>query len=228
MATVKVVDIITRAQTLLLDTTATRWAAVELQYWLNDSYREILNLRPDSNSQTGTFTCVAGYRQNLITTFAPTANRLLEVISNKAALSTKQRVRLVTRQSLDSDRPGWYNEQDSINTQLYVYDPRFATEFLVYPPAKTTTQLEVVYNTIPTPHTLTANDLPPISSASTEVIKISDSYANAILDYILYRAYTKDSDQQSNASRAVAHYQAFQNGLGIKTQSDQAVQPGAA
>lgn len=225
MATVKVVDLITRAQTLLLDTTATRWAAVELQYWLNDSYREIINLRPDANSQTGTFTCVAGYRQNLTSSFA-TANRLLEVISNKAALSTKQRVRLVTRQSLDSDRPGWYNEQDSINIQLYVYDPRFATEFLVYPPAKTTTQLEVVYNTVPAAHALTEEQL--TNPATTTVINISDSYANAILDYILYRAYTKDSDQPSNASRAVAHYQAFQNGLGIKTQSDQAVQPGAS
>lgn len=227
MATVKVVDIITRAQTLLLDTTATRWAAVELQYWLNDSYREIVNLRPDANSQTSTFTCVAGYRQNLTSSLA-TANRLLEVISNKAATSTKQGVRIVTRRSLDTDRPGWYNENGSVNTQLYVYDPRFATEFLVYPPATTSTQLEVVYNTIPTPHTLTANDLPPISSASTEVIRISDSYANAILDYILYRAYTKDSDQQSNAGRAVAHFQAFQNGLGIKTQSDQAAQPGVS
>ena len=227
MATVKVVDIITRAQTLLLDTTAIRWAAVELQYWLNDSYREIVNLRPDANSQTSTFTCVAGYRQNLTSSFA-TANRLLEVISNKAATSTKQGVRIVTRRSLDTDRPGWYNENGSVNTQLYVYDPRFATEFLVYPPATTSTQLEVVYNTIPTPHTLTANDLPPDSYVNTEVIKISDSYANAILDYILYRAYTKDSDQQSNAGRAVAHFQAFQNGLGIKTQSDQAVQPGVS
>ena len=227
MATVKVVDIITRAQTLLLDTTATRWAAVELQYWLSDSYREIVNLRPDANSQTSTFTCVAGYRQNLTSSLA-TANRLLEVISNKAATSTKQGVRIVTRRSLDADRPGWYNENGSVNTQLYVYDPRFATEFLVYPPATTATQLEVVYNTIPTPHTLTANDLPPISYANTEVIKISDSYANAILDYILYRAYTKDSDQQSNAGRAVAHFQAFQNGLGIKTQSDQAAQPGVS
>lgn len=227
MATVKVVDIITRAQTLLLDTTATRWAAVELQYWLNDSYREIVNLRPDANSQTSTFTCVAGYRQNLTSSLA-TANRLLEVISNKAATSTKQGVRIVTRRSLDTDRPGWYNENGSVNTQLYIYDPRFATEFLVYPPATTSTQLEVVFNTIPTPHTLTANDLPPISYASTEVIRISDSYANAILDYILYRAYTKDSDQQSNAGRAVAHFQAFQNGLGIKTQSDQAVQPGVS
>jgi hypothetical protein len=226
MSTVKVVDIVVRAKTLLLDTTATRWTGVELQYWLNDSYREIVNLRPDANSTSGTFTCVAGYRQNLITTFAPTANRLLEVIANKAALSNKKGVRLVSRRSLDTDRPGWYNEQGSINTELYVYDPRFATEFLVYPPALTTTQLEIVYNTIPTPHTLTESQLNNL--ATTEVIKLSDSYANAILDYMLYRAYSKDSDQQSNASRAVAHYQAFTSSLGVKTQSDQAAQPGVA
>lgn len=225
MATVKVVDIIVRAQTLLLDTTATRWAATELQYWLNDSYREILNLRPDSNSQTGTYTCIAGYRQNLTSTFV-TANRLLEVISNKAATSTKKGVRLVSRASLDTDRPGWYNETATVNVQLYTYDPRFSTEFLVYPPATTAAQLEVIYNTIPTPHTLTAEQLANLST--TEVIKVSDSYANAILDYILYRAFTKDSDQANNASRAVAHYQAFQNSLGVKLQTETAVQPGTA
>lgn len=225
MATVKVVDLIARAQTLLVDTTATRWAATELQYWLNDSYREILNLKPDSNSLSGTFTCVSGYRQNITTTFA-TANRLLEVIANKAATSTKKGVRLISRTSLDTDRPGWYNETASVNVQLYMYDPRFATEFMVYPPATTAAQLEVVYNVVPSPHTLTSVQL--VDPTNTEVIRVSDSYANAILDYILYRAYTKDADQPNNAARAVAHYQAFQNSLGVRLQTERAIQPGTA
>lgn len=225
MATVKVVDLIARAQTLLVDTTATRWAATELQYWLNDSYREIINIRPDANTQTGTHTCAAGYRQDITTGFA-TALKLLDVISNVAATSNKKSVRLVDRRALDDQRPGWYTETATVNIEKYMYDQRLSTEFLVYPPATTLAQLEVLYSVVPTPHTLTALQL--VDPTNTEVIKINDSYANAILDYILYRAYTKDSDQPNNAARAVAHYQAFQASLGVKNQTDAATQPGVA
>ena len=77
MATAKVVDLVSRAQTLLQDTTSVRWPVLELQSWLNDSYRETVNLRPDANTATGEFTCVAGARQVVTTTFA-SALRVVE------------------------------------------------------------------------------------------------------------------------------------------------------
>lgn len=79
---------------------------------------------------------------------------------------------------------------------------------------------------MPAPHTLTEEQLGSIVTA--EMIRIDDTYANAIQDYILYRAYTKDSDQQGNAARAVAHFQAFQNALGVSAQANAASQPGVA
>jgi hypothetical protein len=223
MATVKVVDLISRAQTLLKDTTAVRWAAVELQNYLNDGYREIVNLRPDSNAQTGTFTCAAGYRQNITTGFA-NAHALLDVFSNKASTSNKKHVSLVDRKSLDDQRPGWYNEQSSVSVEKYLFDPRTPKQFLVYPPATTSAQLEIMYAIVPTPHTLTENQL--MNSATSDVIKLDDVYANALLDYILYRAYSKDAEQAGNAARAVAHYQAMATSIGVKTQSDQSSRPG--
>lgn len=51
-------------------------------------------------------------------------------------------------------------------------------------------------------------------------IKLDDIYANAILDYVLYRAYSKDAEYAANASRAALHYQAFTAALGAKTQVD--------
>ncbi|MCK7581011.1 MAG: hypothetical protein MZV65_38935 [Chromatiales bacterium] len=51
-------------------------------------------------------------------------------------------------------------------------------------------------------------------------IKLDDIYANAILDYVLYRAYSKDAEYAANAQRAALHYQAFTNALGVKTQVD--------
>lgn len=225
MATVKVVDIVLRAQTILQDTTGVRWPPIELQLWFNDSYREIVNIRPDVNTATGTFNCVVGPRQILTTAFA-NATRLVDVVRNVASGSTKSAVRLVDRNILDDQRKSWYNETSAINIDHYMFDARLPKEFMVYPPATNTAQLEVVFTQVPAPHTLTEAQL--INTATTEVIRIDDSYSNVILDYILYRAYSKDADYSANMSRAVAHFQAFQNALGVKTQAEAASQPGVA
>lgn len=225
MATVKVVDLISRARTLLQDTTSVRWALSELQLWLNDGYRETLNFRPDSNTLTGEFVCVAGPRQVLTSTFAA-ASRLVSVVRNTAATSNKYGVRLVDKRVLDDQRKGWYTETPTVSIEEYIFDARQPREFMVYPPATTAARLEVVYAQVPTPHTLT--DVQLANTATAEVIRIDDTFANALLDYMLFRAYTKDSEQQGNAARAVAHYQAFQNSLGVSAQVNAASQPGVA
>lgn len=225
MATEKVVTLISKAQTLLQDVTSVRWPVLELQGWLNDAYREIVNLRPDSNTQTGTFTCAAGPRQVITTQFA-NALRLIEAVRNVAATSDKRAVRLIDRKVLDEQRRTWYAETTSVTIQHYMFDPRVPKEFLVYPPATSSAQLEIAYSSVPTAHTLTEAQL--INSATAEVIRIDDSYANALIDYMLYRAYSKDAEYAANANRAVAHFQAFQNALGVKGQAEAASQPGVA
>lgn len=225
MATVKVVDLLAKAQTLLLDATGVRWPRLELQGWLNDGYRDTLVLRPDSNTLTGEFVCVAGPRQVLTTTFA-NAERLTGVVRNTAATSKKGAVALVTRASLDSAIRNWYAETPSVDIELYMFDPRTPKDFLVYPPATTAARLEVQYAQVPSPHTLTSEQL--ANSATAETIRIADGFSNALLDYVLYRAFSKDAEVASNAARAVAYYQSFQAALGVKGQAEAASQPGVA
>lgn len=225
MATIKVVSVIERAQIILKDATGVRWPVLELQRWLNDSYREIVTLHPDANTQTDTFTCASGYRQSIDAAY-PNAYKILEVISNKAALSRKKAVRLVSRASMDSMRPGWYNETPSINIQKYMYDKRVPKDFLVYPPATSSAQLEIIYSTVPTPHSLTEAQLQ--NPATAEVIRLDDIYASPMLDYVLYRAFSKDAEDTSNAARAAAHYQAMVASLNFKVQSDESVAPGSS
>lgn len=223
MSTVKVVDLISRAHTILLDTSAVRWTALELQGWLNDAYKEIVTLHPDANTQTDTFTCSAGYRQDISATY-PEAYRVLEVIVNKAATSKKKPVQLVSRKSMDTMRPGWYTETSSVNIEKYMYDGRVPKEFLVYPPATTLAQLEIIYATVPAPHTLTEQQL--MNPATAETIRLDVIYSNPLLNYILFRAYNKDAEQAGNAERAAAYYQAMVASLNFKVQSDESVQPG--
>jgi len=88
----------------------------------------------------------------------------------------------------------------------------------VYPPQHATAgQVEEVYSASPT-------DL----SALTDTITLDDIYSGVLLDYILYRAYSKDADLSPSApQRAVAHYNSFLSSLGAKGQIEQIINPNA-
>jgi hypothetical protein len=222
MSTVKVIDIIRRVEDVLQDSNI-RWPRTELQNWLNESYLAITLLRPDANAKSGTFTCAEGTRQ-VVTAQFPSALRLLDVTRNLAAASTKRVIRLVARSVLDDQRPTWHAETGTVNIQHFTYDPRQPKEFFVYPPATTSAQIEVVYADAPGAHTLTESALDPDGS-NTEVIKLDDIYMSPIIDWVLYRAYSKDAEYGANEARAAAAYNAFNSALGNKTQVDAAIAP---
>lgn len=222
MATIKVREVIKRVEDVLQDSNV-RWPRIELQNWLNESYLQIVQLRPDSNAKTGTFTCVAGTRQTITTGFA-SALRIIDIVRNLASASDKKVVRLINRSVLDDQRPAWHTDTATVNIQNYTFDVRQPKSFFVFPPATTAAQLEVVYADLPTAHALSAANLDPASSSS-DVILIDDTYVSAILDWILYRAFSKDAEFAANAARAGAHYQTFMSSIGTKTQSDVASAP---
>lgn len=217
MATVRVVDLVSRARTVLQDTTGTRWPVLELQDWLNDSYKEIILIRPDANTQSSSFVCSGGTRQKL-TTEIPNALRLMDVTRNLASSSSKRVIRLVDRRILDDQRPNWHSEPQTLDIQHYMFDPRVPKEFFVYPPALPGAEVEVVYSSVPNSHALTEHQLNDLGTP--EPIRIDDYYANSMLDYILYRAYSKDADYSANAERALAHYNAVRTTLDLKLQVD--------
>lgn len=222
MATIKVREVIKRVEDVLQDSNV-RWPRIELQNWLNESYLQIVQLRPDSNAKTGTFTCVAGTRQTITTGFA-SALRIIDIVRNLASASDKKVVRLINRSVLDDQRPAWHTDTATVNIQNYTFDVRQPKSFFVYPPATTAAQLEVVYADLPTAHALSAANLDPASSSS-DVILVDDTYVTAIIDWILYRAFSKDAEFAANAARAGAHYQTFMSSIGTKTQSDIASAP---
>jgi len=225
MPTVKVTDIIRRVEDVLQDTNI-RWPRLELQNWLNESYLAITLLRPDANAKSGTFTCTEGTRQ-VITSEFPSALRLLDVTRNVAATSSKKVIRLVARSVLDDQRPAWHAETNTVDIQHYTFDARQPKEFFVYPPATTAAQIEVVYADAPDTHNLTEAELDP-ATGSSEVIKLDDIYMSPIIDWVLYRAYSKDAEYGANEARASASYQAFNAAIGAKSQTDSAVAPANA
>jgi hypothetical protein len=222
MATTKVIEIVQRVEDILQDENI-RWPRVELQRWINEAYLQIVLLRPDASSKSGTFTCIAGTRQSLTTGFS-TGLRLLDVVRNMASSSDRKVIRLINRSVLDDQRPAWHTETGTVNAQNYTFDPRQPKDFFLYPPATTSTQVEVVYADAPGAHALSEAALNPAGSDTT-VIKLDDIYLGSIIDWVLYRAYSKDAEYAANAQRATLHNQAFITSIGSKTQSDVGTAP---
>ena len=209
-------SLIRRCVETLQDPTSVRWPISELVRYLNDGQREVVLYRPDSMATSAPRPLTVGTRQTL-----PNGSKLIEVVRNTGG--TKRAVRMVNREILDAQTPGWHNLTGSTDILHYMYDPRDPTVFYVYPPAATGASVEIVYAAYPADIVEPADGA--MYTAVSGNIALPDIYGNVIQDYILYRAYSKDSEYAGNAQRAQAHYAAFANALGIEIKATVAVAP---
>lgn len=209
-------SIIRRVVETLQDPTSIRWPVPELVRYLNDGQREIKLHRPDTVRQTGDIALVAGSRQTL----PANADKLIEIWHNKAS---KRAVQMVDRRILDDQTPGWHALPGSADILHYTYDARVPTEFFVYPPAVGGNSLVGAFSVNPTDIAEPADGV--LYTAVVGDVAVIDALANCLQDYILYRAYTKDSEYAGNGARAQGHYAAFANALGIEVKGTMGVMP---
>lgn len=212
-------SIIRRAVETLQDSTSIRWPINELVRYLNDGQREVVLYRPDAMVTSSTVNCVAGTKQAL----PANGSKLIEVVRNSATGSAKKAIRMVNREVLDAQTPNWHNLTGSIDILHFMYDVRDPKVFYVYPPATVAAQVDIVYSAYPTDVTEPADG--SLYTAVSGNISLPDIYGNVVLDYVLYRAYTKDAEYAGNAARAQAHYQAFSGALGVEIKSTMSVAP---
>lgn len=211
-------NVLQRVVITLLDPNAIRWPTAELVRYLNDGQRDIALVRPDATSTTATMALAAGARQTL-----PAAGaKLLEVIRNTNG--TKRAIRLVNRVILDAQVPNWYNLTGVTEIKHYTFDPREPRIFYVYPPAAAANaSAELIYSAYPTD--ITEPSAGALYSAVSGNISVADIYVNALVNYILYRAYSKDSENTQNAALAASFYQLYQNLLGVELSGTTGVAP---
>lgn len=205
MATITAQAILDKVQLLLQDTTNIRWADSELLGWLNDGQREICTVRPDACTTVGPITLSAGTKQSI-----PAAGTaILKVIRN----SSGPAIRKVPMDLLDSTVPAWHTASASATILHYMTDPRMPRTFYVYPPATGGGTVDALYGLAPT-------DVAAIGNT----ISVDDLWANALIDYVAYRAYLKDNDLIGNEARSAAHRKLFMEFLSARSQVDAASQ----
>ena len=208
MATVKVIDLIDRAEEILQDVTNTRWSQQTLLDYLNDAQREIVLYRPDANPVNASFTLAADSSKQ---TLPAAALRLMKVYKNLSP--NKSSIAAIDRAVLDDKIEDWY-EATGTAVEYYVYDGLDPKIFYVYPhTTASNATIELVYSSLPSEITISN------FSTATDVIGLDDIYANALMNFVLYRAFLKDAEYAANAQRAGSHYQLFTQSLAIGQES---------
>lgn len=199
--------ILSRARDILQDVTSVRWTEPELMRWLSDAQREVVLYRPEACVLNESIALTANATKQ---TLPAKALRLLDITRNMGSGGTPGRaIRLVAREIMDAQTPDWHTVSGANEVLHYMFDARDPKTFYVFPRPSGSLFVEAIYSVAPTEVTTPNQEL-----------SVADIFANVLLDYSLYRAYTKDSDYAGNGQRAVAHYQAFANALGIKGSID--------
>lgn len=203
--TVKAADLLSKAAKILQDTTATRWSADEMTNWLNLGQKEVMIARPDANPKFATVDLVAGTRQTL----PVDGIKLLDIVRNTGGGAIRQ----IRREILDAQSPGWQS-MTAGSIVHFSFDDRDPRAFYVYRPAAANAQVDALYSAYPVDVTV-----PSPGTALADIagnIGLPDIFEGVLIDYVLYRAYSKDSQYAGNGQRAAAHYQTFVNALGAE------------
>jgi hypothetical protein len=216
MATIDAKDLLERVSIVLNDDGRVRWTEAELIDWLNDAQRQLVLTRPDANVKNISVQLVAGVKQTLPTDGV----KLVDVSRNMGSNGTTAglAIRIVFKHLMDAQQPNWYTATAKGVVEHYMYDLRDPKTFYVYPAQPAAPEyIELVYAAYPT--TITNVNV------GTK-ISVDDIFANPLMDFVLFRAFSKDADA-GNASLAAAYYESFIKTLSLKFEVDKLVDPNA-
>lgn len=211
-------ELLRRAGTVLQDEQFVRWRLAELVRWTNDGLRAVVTVKPSANSTSVVLTLAEGTLQTLAD---PSHLLLLRIPRNLKQASPRlggRAIRPVSREVLDASAPSWHDRAETpfrAEVRQYVFDESSPKEFYVYPGNDGTGIVEAVVSMLPS--FLVASGEPDVIASYNAAIDLPEPYPAVVLDYVLYRAFSKD-DIAGEPMRAQIHLQAFMQALGVKAE----------
>ncbi|OWT55278.1 phage adaptor protein [Candidimonas nitroreducens] len=213
-------SIIDRVQFITKDYSAVRWTMKEMSDWINDAQTQIAQLVPPSASQYMVLTLAEGARQDLRVIDPDTRwVRLMELLCNVNTTSgvdkpTGATIRLVSRPILDSAFPSWRSVTPTARAVAeYAMDAGNEFVFDVNPPVVAGTKVYAQASVIPAPVAVLNSGKTALDDPN-ELFGLPDGYDIAAVDYVVFRAFNKNANDQTYAAQASAHLQLFQAALG--------------
>lgn len=206
-------DAITRAQDQLNDQGVT-WAEAYLLRLVGDAQRAIVKVRPNAYQVRKTLTLTA---DQAVQTMPTGSIRLIKIIRNLGTdgVTVGRRVSVVSEEQLDRVDPDWHTSRQKSYIAHYTYDKDSPSLYCVYPRPNAALRVDAIVSENPTA---------PASVGA--ALAIGDEYLNAVVDYMLYRAWDKNSERR-DVAKSQAAYSAFMQSLGVKRANDSEQDPDA-
>jgi len=115
-------------------------------------------------------------------------------------------ITLTESRLLDALDPGWRTHGQSPVAVHYTVDRAAEGEFWVYPPAVNGIKVKV----------LLAADVQDLQS-ETDTPTVADRWFDALREFMLYRAWSKDAEFAGQAQLATMHLDLFHAAIGVPT-----------
>jgi hypothetical protein len=180
--------------------------------WINDAQRVVSQIRPEASVSTASFQLVAGTKQSI----PSTARRLVDLVRNMGSNGTTPGKSIrgpVVREDMDGMDYSWHTKT-AAEVSEYSYNVNRPAVFYVNPGVTGTLWVEAELAVI------------PVSIVSqNDNLSVNDIYGPAMIEWCLYRAFSRDSELTPNVQRAQAHIQAFMALMQIKSASDLEIHP---
>lgn len=201
-------SIVDRVAFVTKDPTFTRHTLAEILLWTQDAIDQVASLHPRAAAIPVTLTLAEGSRQDLR---AIDPNRVwmriyeitCNVVSNKPVGGT---VRQIMRSSLDNAVRNWRATAPAAEVKEYAIDERDPFSFDVYPPVVAGTKVLALAAVKPAPF-----------EDEDSMFPLAPGYDIPVVDYVLFRLFSKDANDPTYAGRASGHLQAFNLAMGVET-----------
>jgi hypothetical protein len=201
--------ILDRAAELLLDTAHRTWPEDELLSLLNEALSATALVKHDFYTVQDFVTLAAGVLQ----TIPDDGVALLDIVRNE---TDGRVITQVDKSLLEEANRFWPAATQQAEVEHYTADPRNPLRFQVFPPNDGTGSVEMLYGATP----------PQVMYAAEE-IPVPASYQAPLLDFVLARAYLKNSKRQDLA-KAANFAQSWARYVGATSQAQLALSPKVA
>jgi len=222
-------EIIDEAAGILNDVAFSYWTSGYHLDSLNSGQLQIALLKPDASTTAKAYQLAAGVRQGLPDGSAsyqdpaaatlPAGLKLVRLVMNMGTtgLVPGRAISIIDMDMLSSIRPTWPADSASAVVKHFMYDEKDPKSFWVSPPQPASSQGYVLalYNAVPA-------DV--ASYASNAAISLADEFRPALLNWILFKAYARDTDE-AHSNRALQYYDAFLQVLNLSSAIERAEDP---
>lgn len=190
-------DVLAKAKKILNDDNVV-YLDEEILGWLNDGRVQIVKDRPDAYTVRETVQLAAGTAQTL----PSECLALIDVPRNMGDGSTPgNAITVMEKDKLDHWRPAWHSENANAVVKHFLANPLTPREYYVYPAQPVSGQGHV--------EQIVSKALPAVADDAD--IVLSDGWVNALVEFVCWRAHSKDADvsEAGKGAQHRANYQAL-------------------